>query len=115
MKVAPLYLIGFKKRYYLVSVDKKSVTGRNALNIRPYLSVSLGIDYCHILLPDTKTVILPRKCAVVLFSSILYAVDAMLMWRFRNFSFYPSIAPTGLVRAEDSLETETRFKEKRRK
>ena len=26
-------------------------------------------------------------------------------WRFRNFSFYPSIAPTGLVRAEDSLET----------
>ena len=29
--------------------------------------------------------------------------------RFRNFSFYPSIAPTGLVRAEDSLETETRF------
>ena len=35
--------------------------------------------------------------------------------RFRNFSFYPSIAPTGLVRAEDSLETETRFKEKGRK
>ena len=35
--------------------------------------------------------------------------------RFRNFSFYPSIAPTGLVRAEDSLETETRFEEKRRK
>ena len=35
--------------------------------------------------------------------------------RFRNFSFYPSIAPTELVRADDSLETETRFKEKRRK
>ena len=32
--------------------------------------------------------------------------------RFRNSGFYPSIAPTGLVRAEDSLETETRFKEK---
>ena len=36
-------------------------------------------------------------------------------WRFRNFSFYPSIASTGLVRAYDSLETEKRFKEKRRK
>ena len=35
--------------------------------------------------------------------------------RFRNFSFYPSIAPTGLIRAEDSLETETRFKEESRK
>ena len=35
-------------------------------------------------------------------------------WRFRNFSFYPSIAPTGLGRAEDSLETETRFKEKKK-
>ena len=34
-------------------------------------------------------------------------------WRFRNFSFYPSIAPTGLVRAEDSLETETRLKGKK--
>ena len=38
-----------------------------------------------------------------------------LIRRFRNFSFYPSIAPTGLVRAEDSLKTETQFKEKRRK
>ena len=36
-------------------------------------------------------------------------------WRFRNFSFYRSIASTGLVRAYDSLETEKRFKEKRRK
>ena len=37
-------------------------------------------------------------------------------WRFRNFSFYPSIASTpGLVRAYDSLKTEKRFKEKRRK
>ena len=35
--------------------------------------------------------------------------------RFRNFSFYPSIASTGLVRAYDSLKTEKRFKEKRRK
>ena len=35
--------------------------------------------------------------------------------RFRNFCFYPSITPTGLVRAEDSLETEAQFKEKRRK
>jgi hypothetical protein len=35
--------------------------------------------------------------------------------RFRNFSFYPSITSTGLVRAYDSLETEKRFKEKRRK
>ena len=34
------------------------------------------------------------------------------IWRFRNFCFYPGLAPTGLVRAEDSLETETRFKEK---
>ena len=39
----------------------------------------------------------------------------MVTRRFRNFSFYPSIAPTGLVRADDSLETETRFKEERRK
>ena len=35
--------------------------------------------------------------------------------RFRNFSFYPSIASTGLVCAYDSLKTEKRFKEKRRK
>ena len=35
--------------------------------------------------------------------------------RFRNFSLYPIIAPTGLVRVEDSLETETRFKEESRK
>ena len=36
-------------------------------------------------------------------------------WRFRNFRFYPSITSTGLVRAYNSLETEKRFKEKRRK
>ena len=35
--------------------------------------------------------------------------------RFQNFSFYRSIASTGLVHAYDSLETEKRFKEKRRK
>ena len=36
-----------------------------------------------------------------------------LDWRLRNFSFYSSIAPTGLVRAEGSFKTETQFKEKK--
>ena len=39
---------------------------------------------------------------------------SLLDWRFRIFSFYPTIAPTGLVHAEDSLETETQFKEKKK-
>jgi hypothetical protein len=44
-----------------------------------------------------------------------HAKEERQTWRFRNFSFYPSITSTGLVRAYDSLETEKRFKEKRRK
>ena len=35
-----------------------------------------------------------------------------VVWRFRNFSFYPSIASTGLVRAYDSLETKNDSKKK---
>jgi hypothetical protein len=35
--------------------------------------------------------------------------------RSQNFSFYPSITSTGLIRAYNSLETDKRFKEKRRK
>jgi hypothetical protein len=35
--------------------------------------------------------------------------------RFQNFSFYPSIPSTGLVRVYDSLKTEKQFIEKRRK
>ena len=67
-----------------------------------------------------------ENSSIILFHVILLALLVLyclhcdtsvicFIWRFRNFSFYPSIAPTGLVRAEDSLETETRFKEKRRK
>ena len=44
-------------------------------------------------------------------SMLYHQVPGTYTWRFQNFSFYPSIAPTGLVRAEDSLKTETRFKE----
>ena len=55
---------------------------------------------------------------VLPYSVVLYTwydSESTCSRRFRNFSFYPSIASTGLARAYDSLKTEKRFKEKKEK